>query len=195
MTIINSIITNILMALYQPFWFALVLSISLMFIWKNYCSVKSAVIQWISWFKTDSEFRRCFFLIFYTVMILFRTLINRSFSMNPLSNVIGIWGLYAEKNGEMVLTTEVSENLALFIPFTILLLWTYRVKILNNDKKDNSGISLPQRIMTIHEDRVPLQLHHRNAAVVLTPRNLAIIRFLLQYIRRFHRRFYLLDWL
>ena len=70
MTIINSIITNILMALYQPFWFALVLSISLMFIWKNYCSVKSAVNQWISWFKTDSEFRRCFFLIFYTVMVL-----------------------------------------------------------------------------------------------------------------------------
>lgn len=35
-----------------------------------------------------------------------------------------------EKNGEMVLTTEVPENLALFIPFAILLLWTYREKII-----------------------------------------------------------------
>lgn len=64
-------------------------------------------------------------------MILFRTLFNRSLSMNPLSNVIGIWGFYKEVKGELVLTTEVPENLALFIPFAVLLLWTYRDKILN----------------------------------------------------------------
>lgn len=37
-------------------------------------------------------------------------------------------GLY---NAEGKLTTEVPENLVFFIPFTILLLWTYRDKILN----------------------------------------------------------------
>ena len=46
---------------------------------------------------------------------------------NPLSNVIGVWGLYNEK-GEM--TTEAIENLALFIPFIILLLWCFREKII-----------------------------------------------------------------
>ena len=39
---------------------------------------------------------------------------------NPLSNVMGSWGLYNE-NGEF--TTEAIENFILFIPFTILLLW------------------------------------------------------------------------
>lgn len=76
-----------------------------------------------------------FFLTFYTVMILFRTLLNRTMWANPVSNVIGVWGLYMEKNGEMVLTTEVLENLALFIPFTVLLFWTYRESIFKEKVK------------------------------------------------------------
>lgn len=60
-------------------------------------------------------------------MILFRTLLNRNMWANPLSEVLGGWGLYNEK-GE--LTTEAIENLFLFIPFMILLLWSYRERIL-----------------------------------------------------------------
>ena len=130
--VIGSITSGILTGLYQPFWFALILSTFFMFVWKNYSSIKQAVLQWILWFKSDTSFRRMFFLTFYTVMILFRTLLNRSMWANPVSNVIGIWGLYkfdTSKNA-MVLTTEVPENLALFIPFTVLLLWTYREKII-----------------------------------------------------------------
>ena len=44
---------------------------------------------------------------------------------NPLSNVMGSWGLYNEQ-GE--LTTEAIENLALFIPFAVLLLWALQEK-------------------------------------------------------------------
>lgn len=139
MELLKNILTNMLTSLYQPFWFALILSIFFMYIWKSYSSVKEVVVLWITWFKTERRFRKMFFLVFYSVMILFRTLLNRNMWANPLSNVIGVWGLY---NNEGKLTTEVPENLALFIPFTILLLWTYRDKILNNDKKDNSGISL-----------------------------------------------------
>lgn len=137
--ICGSVISNMLTALYQPFWFAFLLAILFMFVWKKYRSIKEAFLEWVAWFKAEASFRRMFFLIFYTVMILFRTLLNRTMWANPVSNVIGIWGLH---NAEGKLTTEVPENLALFIPFTILLLWTYRDKILNNDKKDNSGISL-----------------------------------------------------
>ena len=61
-------------------------------------------------------------------MILFRTLLNRNMWSNPVSNVIGVWGLYNAK-GE--LTTECIENLALFIPFTVLLLWVGREKMLS----------------------------------------------------------------
>lgn len=129
--LVQSIISNILTGLYQPFWFALLLSVVFMFCWKNYQSVKQATLQWIEWYKTEASFRRMFFLVFYTVMILFRTLLNRVMWLNPVSNIIGVWGLHKESKGELILTTEVPENLALFIPFTILLLWTYRDKILN----------------------------------------------------------------
>lgn len=134
MKYVESVISNTLIALYQPFWFALLLSFVLMFVWKNYHSVKEAVKQWGSWFRTEKVFRKMFFLTFYTVMILFRTLLNRSLYANPTKNVIGIWGLHKLNNaGELVLTTEVPENLALFIPFTILLLWTYRERIIGEE--------------------------------------------------------------
>lgn len=113
--VLKTIISNMLTALYQPFWFALLLSILFMFVWKKYDSLKTAAIEWLRWFKTELLFRQIFFLVFYTVMILFRTLLNRSMWANPLSNVVGVWGIYTEKNGEMVLTTEVPENLFLFI--------------------------------------------------------------------------------
>ena len=127
MQIISKIITNVLTALYQPFWFAVILSVLFMFVYKAYPSIKRAATDWISWFKSDPSFRRIFFLVFYTVMILFRTLLNRNMWSNPVINVIGVWGLYNAK-GE--LTTECVENLALFIPFTILLLWEAKDRIL-----------------------------------------------------------------
>lgn len=146
MEIVKSIITNILTALYQPFWFSLILSVFFMFVYKQYGldddasdngesnterrklkrkGWKRAAADWISWFKSDCVFRRIFLLVFYTVMILFRTLLNRIMWLNPLTNVIGTWGIYNE-NGD--LTTECIENLILFIPFSILLLWAYRKK-------------------------------------------------------------------
>ena len=127
MQIISTIITNVLTALYQPFWFAVILSVLFMFIYKTYPSGRQAAKDWISWFRSDAKFRRIFFLVFYSVMILFRTLLNRNMWANPVSNVIGVWGLYNAK-GE--LTTECVENLALFIPFTILLLWEAKDRIL-----------------------------------------------------------------
>lgn len=84
---------------------------------------------WWNTFKEVSVFRCVMFLVFYTTMILFRTLLNRSMWANPLSNVIGVWGLY-DKEGK--LTTEVIENLILFIPFTVLLMWAYQDKLLNS---------------------------------------------------------------
>ena len=126
-TIISTIISNVLTALYQPFWFAVILSVLFMFVYKAYPSIKQAAKDWFSWFKSDPTLRRTFLLVFYTVMILFRTLLNRNMWANPVSNVIGVWGLYNAK-GE--LTTECVENLALFIPFTILLLWEAKDRIL-----------------------------------------------------------------
>ena len=83
--LIQSIISNMLIALYQPFGFAVLVSILFMFVWERYDSIKEATHQWIGWFKSDASFRKMFLLTFYTVMILFRTLLNRSMWANPVS--------------------------------------------------------------------------------------------------------------
>lgn len=127
MQIISKIISNILTALYQPFWFAVILSVLFMFVYKTHHSIKQAAKEWVRWFRSEPRFRRMFLLVFYTAMILFRTLLNRNMWTNPVSNVIGIWGIYNEK-GE--LTTQSIENLVLFIPFVVLLLWAERERLL-----------------------------------------------------------------
>lgn len=129
----KSIVTNVLVALYQPFNFAIVISILFMFLylfaqehgWKN------VFRKWINAFKMEKNFRKLFFFIFYTAMILFRTLLNRDMWANPVSDVIGVWGLHNEA-GE--LTTEVIENLALFVPFTILMLWSFQEQIIGSKR-------------------------------------------------------------
>lgn len=127
--VIRKVVTNVLIALYQPFSFAVLLTILFMFLYlfaKEH-GLKTVVRRWIEAFKHDRKFRKILLFVFYTVMILFRTLINRNMWENPVSNVIGVWGLYNEQGK---LTTEVIENLALFIPFTILLFWCFKNKIL-----------------------------------------------------------------
>lgn len=124
--IISKIISNILTALYQPFWFALILSVLFMFVYMIYPNIKSAAIQWIGWFKESVFFRKLFLLVFVTVIILFRTLLNRDMWTNPLSDIMGGWTLY-DKAGE--LTTEAIENFFMLVPFIMLLFWTYEDKL------------------------------------------------------------------
>lgn len=124
--IINTIISSILTALYQPFWFTLILSILFMFVYMMYPNIKSAAVQWINWFKESVFFRKLFLLVFVTVIILFRTLLNRDMWANPLSDIMGGWTLY-DKEGE--LTTEAIENFFMLVPFVFLLFWTYKDKL------------------------------------------------------------------
>lgn len=132
--ITKEIIENVLMALYQPFGFSVIMAVLVMslYLFVREHGLRTVIQRWITEFKASSRFRRIFLLVFYIAMILFRTLLNRNMWMSPLANVIGIWGLHNE-NGE--LTTEVLENFALFIPFTILLLWSFQEKFLREGVK------------------------------------------------------------
>ncbi len=132
--ITKKILTNILVALYQPFGFAVLIAILFMFVYmfaKEH-GWKKLLQRWINCFKTDIGFRRTLVLAFYTALILFRTLLNRNIWVQPLGNVMGIWGLY-DQNGE--LTTEVIENFVLFVPFMTLLLWGFREQIIGEEVK------------------------------------------------------------
>ena len=139
--ILGKILTNILTALYEPFGFSILLSFFAMYFWlfayeSNAAGKgwKSAIVTWYQKFKESIFFRKLFFLAFVTSMILFRTLLNRNMWMNPLSKVMGGWGIWEIVNGKRQLTTECIENVVMMIPFTAVLMWTFQEKVYNHWK-------------------------------------------------------------
>ena len=140
--LLGKILTNILTALYEPFGFSLLLSFLVMFFylyayepaaagrgWKN------AIVTWYQKFRESVFFRKLFLLAFVTSMILFRTLLNRNLWMNPLSDVMGGWGIWETVNGERQLTTECIENVIMMVPFSAVVMWTLEEKIGKGWKK------------------------------------------------------------
>lgn len=154
-------LTNILTALYQPFGFSLLLSFFAMFFYlyayhptdagKGW---KSAIVVWWQEFKRDSKFRKLFALAFVTSMILFRTLLNRNLWMNPLSNVMGGWGIWEKVNGERQLTTECIENVILMMPFTGMVMWTFNAE--KNVVRKSARLGL---IFSVSIEMLQLLLH------------------------------------
>ena len=140
--LLAKILTNILIALYEPFGFALLLSFLAMFFYlyayepttagKGW---KSAIVTWYQKFKESVFFRKMFLLVFVTSMILFRTLLNRNLWLNPLSNVMGGWGIWETVNGEQKMTTECIENVIMMPPFTSIVMWTFQDKVGSDWKK------------------------------------------------------------
>ena len=140
--VLAKILTNILTALYEPFGFSLLLSFLAMFFYlyayeseeagKGW---KSAIVTWYQKFKGSVFFRKLFLLAFVTSMILFRTLLNRNLWLNPLSDVMGGWGIWETVNGEQKLTTECIENVIMMVPFSAVVMWTFGKKIGNSWKK------------------------------------------------------------
>lgn len=138
----GKILTNTLTALYEPFGFSLLLSFLAMFFYLYAYEPtaagrgwKSAVVTWYQKFKESVFFRKLFLLAFVTSMILFRTLLNRILWLNPLSKVMGGWGIWEIENGERKLTTECIENVIMMVPFSAIVMWTFREKIENSWKK------------------------------------------------------------
>ena len=76
---------------------------------------KNAIVTWYQKFKESVFFRKLFLLAFVTSLILFRTLLNRDLWMNPLSKVMGGWGIWETVNGEQQLTTECIENVIMMV--------------------------------------------------------------------------------
>ena len=136
--IIKKIITNVLTALYEPFGFALLLAFfALFFYLYSYQPVnagkgwKAALKTWATEFRTSCVFRKLFLLAFFSAMILFRTLLNRKLGLNPLSNVMGGWGIWkVSSDGTKELTTECFENIILMFSFTSVLMLTMEEKLL-----------------------------------------------------------------
>lgn len=138
MIILERIIKSVLTALYQPFGAAVLMAFVSMFVflyakehgWKKGSLIKNIFGTWFRNFKESSTFRRAFLLVFYSTMILFRTILDRDIWSDPLSDVMGNWGLHY---ADGTLSTEPIENCMLFIPFAVLLLWAFKDEILGSD--------------------------------------------------------------
>lgn len=121
------IIGNVLAALYQAGGASLVIAVLFMsaYMRARKTGVGPVVQGWIQEFRTNTLFRRQFFLVFYICMMLFRTLFCRSIWGNPLDNVLGVWGFHKEDGS---IYTENIENLILFLPMIPLLFWMLEEK-------------------------------------------------------------------
>ncbi len=139
--ILSKILINILTAFYESFGFSILLSFLAMFFYLYACvpadagkGWKSAIVTWYKEFKESVFFRKLFLLAFVTSLILFRTLLNRNLWMNPLSKVMGGWGIWETVNGEQKLTTECIENVIMMVPFSAVVMWTFQKKAGNGWK-------------------------------------------------------------
>ena len=139
--ILSKILINILTAFYESFGFSILLSFLAMFFYLYACvpvdagkGWKGAIVTWYKEFKESVFFRKLFLLAFVTSLILFRTLLNRNLWMNPLSKVMGGWGIWETVNGEQRLTTECIENVIMMVPFSAVVMWTFQKKAGNGWK-------------------------------------------------------------
>lgn len=138
---LSKILINILTAFYESFGFSILLSFLAMFFYLYACvpvdagkGWKGAIVTWYKEFKESVFFRKLFLLAFVTSLILFRTLLNRNLWMNPLSKVMGGWGIWETVNGEQKLTTECIENVIMMVPFSAVVMWTFQKKAGNGWK-------------------------------------------------------------
>ena len=46
--------------------------------------------------------------------------------MNPLSDVMGGWGIWETVNSERQMTTECIENVIMMVPFSAVVVWTFQ---------------------------------------------------------------------
>lgn len=127
---VASILTNILQAFYEPFWFAVVLTIFVSFFYMYVTDpvgagsgVRIAFKALYSKMKSDDRFRALVALTFYVVLILFKTLFYRQVWLNPLQDVMGGWWIWktSPSTGEVSMTTECFENIFMMVPFSFLL--------------------------------------------------------------------------
>ena len=133
--VIDQLATDILFAFYQPLGYSLLTAYFFMyfyiFSYKKYETghgIKATLLIWKDNFKEDKAFRRLYILVFYVMLMLFRTLMNRNQWVNPLYEIFDGWWIYHTNTitGEIVLTADCIENILLFIPYIFLILYYLR---------------------------------------------------------------------
>ena len=115
--------------------------------------MRKVFLTWIDFFKESLMFRKVFLLAFCTAMILLKTIFNRSIWIDPLGKLFENWWIY-DKYGR--LSVEPLENVILFMPFTILLLWTFGEKLIGEELTIKKIIKVTAKITGVFSLSVEL---------------------------------------
>lgn len=118
--IIESVLKDVLVVVYQNIPISLVMTtlIMMVYVLKKDNSVSDVFMILIHELKNKKKLRSEGLFYFYLFILLNKTLLCRTMWVNPLQNVLGIWGI-TDQNGNLY--TEHIENMFLFIPFVLLL--------------------------------------------------------------------------
>ena len=124
--------------------FALLLTIPVMFLYlyilhpeKSNGTLRGAFRDWAAAFRTSPHFRRTCLLVLYTAIVLFVTILGRSYYATPLDNIMGDW--WFQENAETGMTEyRWLLNICMLLPFSFLLLWTYGQKLLKKPSIDSA---------------------------------------------------------
>ena len=103
--IFNKIAYNVLSALYQPFWAAVLLAFLTMFLylygkehgWKKNNFIRNMFATWWRAFRSSSNFRRTCLLAFYTAMILLQKAFQADQTISHDLKLFGVISLLYKK--------------------------------------------------------------------------------------------------
>ena len=63
--------------------------------------------------------------------------------MNPLSKVMGGWGIWETVNGEQKLTTDCIENVIMMVPFSAVVIWNnWRIDVFCGDEGKKVSVKM-----------------------------------------------------
>ena len=115
--LVNTVVTNILTALYEPFWFAITMSVLFMFLYMYaYCTaetgkgIKRALAAWLKEFKRSVFFRRLLALTFYTSLVLFLVSVyDLTLTLPGIAGII--LGIGMAVDGNVIIYTRIREEI------------------------------------------------------------------------------------
>lgn len=127
---LNQILRDLGSLIYQYLWASVIISM-LIIVFLNYSKkygVDTVIKELIDSLR-DTQGAKRFFAILYLVFLLQRTIFNRGPWGNPLSNPVGDWFLFIDKN---TINFDIIENIILFIPLSTALNWLNSNRLLNS---------------------------------------------------------------
>lgn len=124
-----SVLKDIFLAFYQAFFFASSFAYFAMYFYllsfSSYTGgkgMRNSIRIWNRTFKRSQVFRWLYIDIFFIVIVIFKTLLNREVTNNPLSDVLGRWWIVIEnlETGETIYNNDMIENFVMLMPFSYI---------------------------------------------------------------------------